>query len=186
MRVISGIARGRVLEVLEGEETRPTTDRVKESIYNIIQFDIEGRRILDLFGGSGQMSIEAISRGADYALVVDNSKQAGTIIRNNIKKCGFSDKMRLYIGDYSEVLTKGEKYDVIFLDPPYKSPYMLKAISTIQSIDILSIGGIIVCETDKNTEIPIFPPPYDVRREYIYGKTKVTIIRKTNGNLESE
>ncbi len=186
MRVISGLAKGRVLESLEGEATRPTTDRVKESIFNIIQFDIEGRRVLDLFGGSGQMSIEAVSRGADFALVVENSKQAATVIRNNIKKCGFSDKMRLYIGDFSEVLTKDEKYDVIFLDPPYNSAYLAKAISMIHSIDILSNGGIIVCETDKNAEIPDLPYPYHKRREYIYGRTKITVIRKTEGDSESE
>ncbi len=178
MRVISGTARGRVLNSLEGEATRPTTDRVKESIFNIIQFEIEGRRILDLFGGSGQMAIEAVSRGAESALVAENSKQAGTIIRENIKKCGFSDKIRLYMGDFSEVLTKGEKYDVIFLDPPYKSNYIAKALSMIQSIDILSNGGIIVCETDKSAEIPHLSAPYDTRREYVYGRTKITVIRK--------
>ena len=186
MRVISGIAKGRVLNSLEGDATRPTTDRVKESIFNIIQFDIEGRRILDLFGGSGQMSIEAVSRGAESAVIAENSKQAAAIIRDNIKKCGFSDKIRIHVGDFAEVLTKSEKYDVIFLDPPYKSTLLLKALTIIHSFDILSNHGIIVCETDKNAEVPLLSPPYETRKEYIYGKTKITVIRKSEGNLEGE
>ncbi len=178
MRVISGSARGRVLKTLEGEATRPTTDRVKESIFNIIQFDIEGRRVLDLFAGSGQLAIEAISRGAKSAVVVDSASKACEIISENIKKCGFSDEIRLYKGDYTGVLNGNERFDVIFLDPPYKSGLLNKALSQIIGFDILSNGGIIVCETERNTEIPEFSAPYDIRREYLYGNTKITVIRK--------
>ena len=118
MRVISGKVRGRILKALEGEETRPTTDKVKESLFNIIQFEIEGSRFLDLFSGSGQLAIEAVSRGAESAVAVENSRFAAEIIKENIKRCGFEKEIFLHRGDFSEVLTKDAKYDVIFLDPP--------------------------------------------------------------------
>lgn len=178
MRVISGVARGRFLKSLEGEATRPTTDKVKESIFNIIQFEIEGSRVLDLFGGSGQLAIEAISRGAENAVVAENSKKAADIIKENIKICGFEDKITIRRGDYSEVLTKGVKYDVIFLDPPYQSNLIFKALETINEFDILSKDGIIICETDAMSDIVGFVGDFYSCREYKYGRIKLTVLRK--------
>ena len=178
MRVISGTARGRMLKSLEGEATRPTTDKVKESIFNIIQFEIEDRCVLDLFGGSGQLAIEAISRGAKKATVVENSAKAAEIIKTNVKACDFTDKITIHRGDFAEVLTKSAKYDVIFLDPPYKSNLIFKALELIKEFDILSEDGIIVCETDADTEIAGFGEPECSVREYRYGRIKLTIIRK--------
>lgn len=178
MRVISGSARGRVLKALEGELTRPTTDKVKESIFNIIQFDIADSRVLDLFGGSGQLAIEAISRGAKNAVVVENAKRAADIIRENIKRCDFADQITIHRGDFAEVLTKGAKYDVIFLDPPYNSDLLPRALEFIHSFDILSNSGIIVCETDSSSDVMRLPEDKYSYREYLYGRIKLTIIRK--------
>ena len=105
MRVISGEARGRRLKELTGLETRPTTDKVKESIFNIIQFDIEGRRVLDLFGGTGQLGIECLSRGAAGCTFVDVRKEAAALIRDNLALCGFTDRARVVQGDYLAFLT---------------------------------------------------------------------------------
>ena len=179
MRVIAGSAKGRTLKTPEGLDTRPTTDKVKGSIFNIIQFEIPGKRVLDLFGGSGQLAIEAISRGAESALVVDSSKKAIDVIRENIKNCRFEENIRVYKGDYSEVLTKGSEYDVIFLDPPYASELLKKAIELIVKFDILSKDGIIVCETDSSSDLTeIFRERYTLR-EYKYGRIKLSVIRNS-------
>ena len=178
MRVITGIARGKRLKSLSGNDVRPTTDKVKEGIFSAIQFDIEGRRFLDMFAGSGQMGIEALSRGAESALVVDNSKKAVEIIKENIAACGFQKEISVRKGDYSEVLTKGAEYDVIFLDPPYASELLAKAIELIVKFDILSKDGIIVCETERDKRLIELDAPYSKGREYLYGKSKITIYRK--------
>lgn len=178
MRVISGTARGRVLKALEGEVTRPTTDKVKESIFNIIQFELDNARVLDLFGGSGQLAIEAVSRGAKSAVVVENSKKASDVIKENIKKCDFADQISIHRGDYTEVLTKSSKYDVIFLDPPYDSNLLSKAMELIHSFDILSKDGIIICETDSSEKLYKLPQELYSIREYKYGRIKLNIIRR--------
>lgn len=178
MRVVSGTARGLVLKALEGEATRPTTDKVKESMFNIIQFDIEGSRVLDLFSGSGQLAIEAISRGAESALAADSSRFAVDIIKQNIKRCGFEDKIKVHRGDFSEVLTKNTKYDVIFLDPPYEGELLNKALDIIYSFDILSNNGIIVCESDASSEVKKIDDVSFSYREYKYGRIKLTVIRR--------
>ena len=118
MRVITGTARGRRLKELEGLETRPTTDRVKEGVFNIIQFDIEGRRVLDLFAGTGQLGIEALSRGAASAVFVDQRRDAASIIRENLKLTGLSDRARVVNGEAMAFLSsQRERFDLIFLDP---------------------------------------------------------------------
>ena len=124
MRVITGIARGRRLKEPQGLETRPTTDRVKEGIFSSIQFEIEGRRVLDLFGGTGQMGIEALSRGAAHCTFVDLRKEAVGIIRENLKLTGLEGQATVVQRDALAFLTRcREKYDVIFLDPPYARPW---------------------------------------------------------------
>lgn len=179
MRVITGAARGRKLMTLEGLDTRPTTDRVKESIFNIIQFDIPGRKILDLFGGSGQMAIEALSRGADSAVIVDASAAAAKIINANVKTCGFEKSTKVVCGDFASYLaTCREKFDVIFLDPPYRENFLSQAINSICNIDILTDGGIIVCESMREAQLPETNAPYIKGREYLYGSTKITVYRK--------
>ena len=119
MRVITGTARGRRLKELQGMETRPTTDKVKESLFSIIQFDIEGRRVLDLFAGTGQLGIEALSRGAAEAVFVDRRPDAVRLVQENLALCAFTDRARVKSGDALAYLKSGEKFDLIFLDPPY-------------------------------------------------------------------
>ena len=129
MRVITGTARGRKLKDLPGLDTRPTTDKVKESIFNIVQFDIEGRRVLDLFAGTGQLGIEALSRGAEKCVFVDQSREAAKVIGENVKTTGFENRSRVAQGDAISFLTScREKFGLAFLDPPYASDLLDKAL----------------------------------------------------------
>jgi len=179
MRVISGTARGRRLKELPGMDTRPTTDKVKESLFNIIQFDIEGRRVLDLFGGTGQLGIEALSRGAARCTFVDMSRQAAAIIRENLKTVGFSDVADVHQTDALAFLSAcREKYDLIFLDPPYQTQLLENCLQSVVKFDILSEHGIIVCESAVETQLPEPPVPYEKGREYRYGKIKLTVYRR--------
>lgn len=179
MRVISGTARGRRLKELQGMDTRPTTDKVKESIFNIIQFEIEGRRVLDLFGGTGQLGIEALSRGAERCTFVDQRREAVALIRDNVKACGFSEHARVVQGDALSFLAScHEKFDVIFLDPPYHTDLLEKSIEAITRFDILGEHGIMVCESAADRELPPLALPYEQGREYRYGKIKLTICRR--------
>ena len=140
MRVISGSARGRRLGELKGMETRPTTDKVKESLFNIIQFDIEGRRVLDLFGGTGQLGIEALSRGAEHCTFVDQRRDAAALIKENLKATELSDRSRVVQGDSLAFLQScREKFDLIFLDPPYQEDLLERALE--QGRIDLSIGS---------------------------------------------
>ena len=176
MRVISGTARGRRLKELQGMETRPTTDKVKESLFNIIQFEIEGRRGLDLFGGPGQLGIEALSRGAAHCTFVDQRREAAALIRENLKTTNLSQLSRVVQGDSLSFLSScREKFDVLFLDPPYHTDLMDRALELVTKIDILSEHGIIVCETMAQRQLPELNPPYQWGREYRYGQIKLTI-----------
>lgn len=179
MRVITGTARGRKLGQLQGMETRPTTDQVKESIFNIIQFDIEGRRVLDLFAGTGQLGIEALSRGAASCTFVDQRKDAVGLVRSNLKLCQLSDKARVVQGEALSFLsTVREQYHLVFLDPPYQMDLLENAIKKIAEIDMLTENGIIICESPADKVLPELPHPYHKGREYRYGKIKITVYRK--------
>ncbi len=179
MRVITGSARGAKLKALEGTNTRPTSDRVKEAIFNIIQFDIEGRRVLDLFGGSGQLAIEALSRGADYAVIVDDSAQAVKVIRENLKKVRFDQSASVFQMDYLGYLSScRERFDLIFLDPPYWEKDLDKALQKISEIDILTEGGIIVCERSREKAMPARVGAFSCSKDYNYGKTAVNLYKR--------
>lgn len=179
MRVISGTARGRRLKELPGMDTRPTTDKVKESLFNIIQFDIEGRKVLDLFGGTGQLGIEALSRGAARCTFVDMNRQAAAVIRENVKTVGFSDVSVVHQGDAAAFLAGcREKFGLIFLDPPYQSGLLERCIQEITKFDILAEHGIMVCESALEKQLPELEAPYEKGREYRYGKIKLTVYRR--------
>ena len=185
MRVITGTARGRRLKEPVGLETRPTADRVKEGIFSSIQFELEGRRVLDLFGGTGQMGIEALSRGAAHATFVDLRKEAVGIIRENLSLTGFSDRATVVQGDYLAFLTRcRETFDVIFLDPPYASGLLVKALEDIAAFDICREHGIIVAESAVETELPALAPPYSLYRQYRYGKIKLSVYHRS-GNEDT-
>ena len=179
MRVITGSARGRRLKELEGMETRPTTDRVKEGIFNIIQFDVEGRRVLDLFAGTGQLGIEALSRGAASAVFVDQRRDAVALTKDNLKLTNLSDRGRVVNGDALAFLGSAkEKFDLIFIDPPYSAKLWESALNAIYRFDILANHGIIICESPLDQEMPEMAAPYCLHRIYRYGKIKVTTYRR--------
>ena len=186
MRVITGSARGCRLKELEGMETRPTTDRVKEGLFNIIQFDIEGRKVLDLFAGTGQLGIECLSRGAASAVFVDRRADAVKLIRENLKATRLSDKARVVSGDSMEFLKSlRESFDLIFLDPPYEAGLLEPAIAHIAKFDILSPHGIIVAEHPVGMALPALAAPYRLHRTYRYGKIALSLYRRS-GNEENE
>ena len=176
MRVITGSARGRKLNEPKDMAIRPTTDKVKESIFNIVQVDIEGRRVLDLFAGTGQLGIEALSRGAKSATFVDESNDAIKIVRSNLEHCKLTGEV--VRENAVSFLEHCGKYDVIFLDPPYKTGLIDAVLRKIIQFDILSDGGIIICETKLETVISPMNEPYYVGREYKYGKVKLTLCGK--------
>lgn len=179
MRVITGTARGRRLGELTGMDTRPTYDRVKEGMFNIIQFDIEGRRVLDLFGGTGQLGIECLSRGAAHCTFVDQRRDAVRLMRENLKTCEVEERGVVVQSDAIGYLsTVREKYHLIFLDPPYDSGLLESALKKIASIDILADNGIIVCESRTEHPMPELPEPFVRSKDYRYGKSKVTLYRK--------
>ena len=178
MRVITGTARGRRLKELQGMDTRPTTDKVKESMFSILQFDIEGRRVLDLFAGTGQLGIEALSRGAAEAVFVDKRADAVKLVRDNLELCGLLDRARVRSGDSLAYLRSGEKFDLIFLDPPYAYGLLEQALSDIAGFDICREHGIIMAESPADAVLPALEAPYRLYREYRYGKIKLTVYHR--------
>ena len=177
MRVITGSARGMTLRTLEGETTRPTSEKVKEAVFSAIQFEIEGARVLDLFAGSGQLGIEALSRGAKSAVFVDSDKNAVKIIQANIEKTGFSDRSEVYTRDYSSFLNMNiRKFDIVFLDPPYAAGLLVKALEKVS--DFVDEKGAVICEHSYTETLPDGAGALAKYREYKYGKTAVTIYRK--------
>ncbi|MCI8688460.1 MAG: 16S rRNA (guanine(966)-N(2))-methyltransferase RsmD [Lawsonibacter sp.] len=179
MRIISGSARGRRLKEPMGMDTRPTTDKVKESLFNIIQFELEGRRVLDLFAGTGQLGLEALSRGAEHCTFVDQRREAAALVKENVKLCRFEGQARVVQGESQAFLRAcGEKFDVIFLDPPYQTNLLEQCIEKITRFDILREHGIIVCESGTEWTIPPLEPPYEAGREYRYGQIKLTVCRR--------
>lgn len=179
MRVITGSARGVVLKTPDGLTTRPTTDRVKEALFSIIQFDIPNAKVLDLFGGTGQLGIEALSRGAKSAVFVDAGEPACKLIRENLKRTRFLEKAQVIRSDYLQYLTVcRERFDMIFLDPPYAEVFLENSLKKISEIDILQTGGIIVCERPLGKQLPAEIPGFVRSRDYKYGKTLLTLYRK--------
>ena len=179
MRVISGSARGMLLKAPNGLATRPTADRVKEALFSIIQFDLANASVLDLFGGTGQLGIEALSRGARSAVFVDIASAACGIIKENLHRTGLSDRAKVFQCDYKNFLERtNDKFDIIFLDPPYSEVFLENALKTITEIDILQSSGIIVTEHPVEKALNVnfigFLPP----KEYKYGKTVLSFYHK--------
>ena len=179
MRVITGKARGVQLKTPEGLTTRPTADRVKEALFSIINFDIPGARVLDLFGGTGQLGIEALSRGAISAVFVDAGEPACRLIRENLRRAKLEDSAKVIRADYMDYLKCcRENFDIILLDPPYAEVFLENALKCITEIDILQSGGIIVTERPLGKELPWDFDGYVRSKDYKYGKTLLTIYRK--------
>jgi 16S rRNA (guanine(966)-N(2))-methyltransferase RsmD len=179
MRVITGKARGVQLKTPDGMQTRPTADRVKEALFSIINFDIPSADVLDLFGGTGQLGIEALSRGAKSAVFVDHSEQACKLIRENLKRTKLEQQGRVVRGDYMDYLSRcRENYDIILLDPPYAEVFLENALNRIAEIDILQSGGIIVTERPLEKELLWGNDSYTCSKDYKYGKVLLRIYRK--------
>ena len=179
MRVISGKARGINLKTPDGLLTRPTIDRVKEALFSIINFDIPTSQVLDLFGGTGQLGIEALSRGAKSAVFVDQREDACRLIRENLRRTKLESDAKVVRGDYLDYLKRcREQFDIIFLDPPYAEVFLENALKCITEIDILQSGGIIVAERPLDKELPWEFEGYSRSKDYKYGRVLLTIYRK--------
>ena len=179
MRVIAGKTRGIMLKTPEGMATRPTGDRVKEAMFSIIQFDIPSARVLDLFGGTGQLGIEALSRDAKSAVFVDERDDACRLIKENLKRTNFEKVARVVRSDYLAFLQAcKEKFDIIFLDPPYAEVFLENSLKMITEIDILQSGGIIVTERPVGKDLLFDFPGYSRSKDYKYGNTLLTLYRK--------
>jgi len=174
MRVISGSARGRKLKEPVGFKIRPTSDKVKESVFNIVQFDVEGRRVLDLFAGSGQYGIEAVARGARSAVFVDSATESVKLVKENLKICGFTDMASVFARDALRHLETDEKFDLIFIDPPYDTKLAVRAVEKIVEFDKLNINGIMICELAASAATPLVTQPYSLQKEYVYGTVKIS------------
>jgi len=182
MRIITGTARGRKLAAPAGEECRPTSDRVKESIFSIIQFDIEGRRVLDLYAGSGQLGIEALSRGAASAVFVDQSKACAAVIRENLAHAQLETNASVRSQEALSFLASGPgRFDLVFCDPPFSTDLLRKTIRRVAEFDILAEGGIMVCEAGSDFNAPAMEEPYKTGREYAYGSRKIMLIHRNAG-----
>ena len=179
MRIVSGTRRGKKLNTLAGENTRPTLERVKQAFFNAIQFEISDRIVLDLFAGSGQLGLEALSRGAKYCFFNDMSKQACDVIRKNIDLCDFSELSQLTCKTYIEcvkiIKSKGLKVSLIFLDPPYGKNLVNESLAELKKNDLLSNDAIIVCESSADEQICI--DSFYLHKEYKYSEIKITILK---------
>ena len=179
MRVITGKARRVSLKAPDGMATRPTTDRVKEAMFSIIHFDIPAARVLDLFGGTGQLGIEALSRGAVHAVFVDEKEAACKLIRENLKRTGLAHDARVIRSDYAAFLRNcKDSFDIIFLDPPYAEVFLENSLKMITEIDILQSGGIIVTERPLGKELCLDLPGYSRSKDYKYSNIVLTVYRK--------
>ncbi len=182
MRIITGTARGTKLATLDGEATRPTAERVKEAIFSMIQFDLPDATVLDLFSGSGQMGLEALSRGAEKAFLIDKSAEAVAIIKQNAQKTHLWDRCRLVLSDYAEYLrvSKGKyKFDFVFLDPPYGSGMLQKSLAMLAESDLLADGAWLICE-DETDDIfggdEALAAKYTIEKQNRYGRIYITVL----------
>ncbi|WP_077533633.1 16S rRNA (guanine(966)-N(2))-methyltransferase RsmD [Massiliimalia massiliensis] len=184
MRVITGEARGRKLKTLDGLDVRPTTDRVKEGLFNIIQFDLPFSRFLDLFGGSGQIGIEALSRGAEYAVFVDESRAAQQVIKENLQSTGFYRKSKVVAMEAKAYLSgTKERFQIAFLDPPYSKGILQKVLPGVP--EVMAPGGIIICEHLKEEVLPEEIGAYVLKRVYAYGRIRLSLYREKETGEEN-
>jgi len=187
LRIITGSAKGKKLKTLEGEATRPTSERIKEAVFSAIQFDIENRRVLDLFAGCGQLGLEALSRGASAVTFIDAAREAIDLVKENARTTGFFDRCRYLVSDWRNYIRKAagrDKYDLVFIDPPYAMECCADAVSRLIEADMLEGGAIIVLES--GTEEPDFSERADIEviKSTHYGKkTFVNILLYRGGEV---
>ena len=174
MRIITGSKKGKKLLTLEGLQTRPTSERIKGAIFSSIQFDIEYRRVLDLFAGSGQMGLEALSRGAREVMFIDSSREAMEIVKENARSVGFFDKCRYLVSDYRNYIRKASgkvKFDLVFIDPPYAMQCSLDALFRLRDAGLLENGAIAVLESgEEEIDLDSLDSDFEVMKSTHYGK----------------
>ena len=177
MRVVTGTARGRRLESPQRNDIRPTPDRIKEAVFSIIQFDIEGRKFLDLFAGSGQMGIEALSRGAATAVFTDALGSAVDIIKRNLVATGLMEKSRVARTDYQSFLSHtSDIFDITYLDPPYHEEMLEDAL--MRTAKVMNDCGIIICEHPHTLKICERAGDFELSKQYRYGITAISVFKK--------
>ena len=185
MRVITGIARGRKLVAPEGLDVRPTADKVKEGIFSAVQFELEGARVLDLFAGSGQMGIEALSRGAERAVFIDSSLRSIRCVNENLRNTGFERQSEVINRDsYDYIKLTSQTFDIIILDPPYRYNHIANILPF--AAKKLRDGGIIICEYETEADKPEAPEGMRLRKTYRYGKINVSIFCKPSEEVADE
>ncbi len=183
MKIITGSAKGMNLETLEGEMTRPTSQRVKEAVFSMLQFDIEGAMVLDLFAGSGQLGLEALSRGAKKAAFSDSSRDATDIVIRNAKKTKLFDKCRISTCDYKQMIqgiAGKEKYDIIFIDPPYKENIIAEVLELLCKANAVNDGAFIVCESgieDIFEGKEELKQKFEIQKQARYSISYITVLR---------
>ena len=181
MRIIAGELRGRKLQVLEGEETRPTLERVKEGIFSSIHFLVEGARVLDLFAGSGQLGLEALSRGAAFCHFNDMDRAAASVVQKNITACAFEKKSSLTCNLYTDCVTickrKGLRFSLVLLDPPYDKGLLQAALALLLTADILEEGALLICERSLDEEWEL-PAGYTLCKDKKCGQVAFSILQK--------
>ncbi len=177
MRVITGTARGRNLETVDGLDVRPTTSKVKEAVFSAIQFEIEGARVLDLFCGSGQMGIEALSRGAAFCVFVDSARRSQDVTKRNLMTTGLFSSARVAAMDYKDFLrTTKDKFDIVFMDPPYSQGMAQEALQLLGRS--MSESGVILCEHELGDELAEEYGDFARVKEYRYGRVLVSAYRR--------
>ena len=173
LRIITGSAKGKALKTLDGEATRPTSERIKQAIFSSIQFDIEGRRVLDLFAGCGQLGLEALSRGAESVMFIDSSREAMDIVKTNASSVGFFGNCRYLVSDWRNYIRKAggrDVFDLVFIDPPYAMECAADAIIRLAEAGMLAKGAILVAESGTESIKPDEIPGFEVLKSTHYGK----------------
>lgn len=173
MRIITGSAKGKKLATLEGEATRPTSERIKEAIFSSLQFDIENRAVLDLFAGSGQMALEALSRGAASAMLIDSASEAIAVCKENARHTALFDRCRFLVSDYRNFIRKaaGErKFDLVFIDPPYAMACCTEALKRLCDAKLLLPGALVVLESGEEQIDTESLTSFEVQKSTAYGK----------------
>ena len=191
MRIITGSARGTKLAAPEGMTTRPTAERAKEAVFSSLQFGIRGRTVLDLFAGSGQMGLEALSRGAAFAVFCDSSPEAVAVIKKNAEKTHLSDRCRIVGGDSLDFLrtsARALRFDIVFIDPPYASGLVPKCLAALADHGLLNKDAVVICETARGADPfggdAALKNRFEILKESVYGAAYVTIIKPRAGGSE--
>lgn len=181
MRIISGKARGSKLETIEGLDTRPTTDRVKESLFNLLQYDFYEKRILDIFAGSGALGLEGLSRGGQSAVFIDQNRACVEVVKKNLLKIRMTDQATVMQCDATSGIKRLESntIDIVFMDPPYHKGLILPTLEALLDARVLSDSAVVVVEHEK-MDVWEIPSGYELLKSRTYGITTLTILRRAS------